>query len=230
MYRSIELPLIELRTKSVGDKSTTSISSTKSRMLAGTVAHHRPRDFDDRGAKAFDMLDIQRCVHIDGRLDEFTDIKVSLGVAASRNVAVREFINHDKIRVSPQNGVDVHFLDDVSSVFHFRAGNELDFPKQFLRALPPMRQPAQWRRRDGADVVTGLIKTVPTIHFQRIGTGAVVPERSVIVLEVWDTAGRSQVRLASEPRSFKVLSDRRAVVARPNTVGSSRGRLCLRTG
>ncbi len=60
---------------------------------------------------ALEVLDVQRRVDVDAVVEQFDDVEVSLGVAASGGVGVGEFVHQGERGLAGEHGVDVQLLE-----------------------------------------------------------------------------------------------------------------------
>ena len=61
--------------------------------------------------QAFDVLNIERGVDVDAVAQQLLDVHVALGMPASRDIGVGEFIDQSKLRSAPEQSVEIHFLE-----------------------------------------------------------------------------------------------------------------------
>ena len=73
------------------------------------LAHPDPGDLGDDVVQALDMLDIKRREDIDAGGNYLLDIKIALGMPASRGVGMREFVDENQLRTALQDRVEIHF-------------------------------------------------------------------------------------------------------------------------
>ncbi len=99
------------------------------------LAHADTGDAGDHIVQAFDVLHIERCVDIDTGGDQFLDIHVAFWMAAAWRVGVREFIDQRQLRTACQQGVEVHFLQGVTTIFDRTAGDDFEVFEEGLGFL-----------------------------------------------------------------------------------------------
>ena len=95
-------------------------------------AHADARDAGDDVVQALDMLDVERCEDIDAGGDQLLDIKIALGMTASRRVAVRQLVDQHELRATLEDRVEVHFGEAVAFVVDLAAGNDFEAGEQRL--------------------------------------------------------------------------------------------------
>ena len=83
---------------------------------AGDLCHHI--------IEAFDVLHVERGVHVDAGVQQLEHILPALAVAAARGVGVRELIDQDERRLPRQRTVEVEFLQDASLVVDCTTGED----------------------------------------------------------------------------------------------------------
>ena len=60
--------------------------------------------------QAFDMLDIDRRINIDSPPQQFFDVEIALGMAASRCIGMSKLVDESDLRPAGQDRIDVHFM------------------------------------------------------------------------------------------------------------------------
>jgi hypothetical protein len=75
------------------------------------------RDLRDHIVEALDVLDIDRGVDVDAMIEQFLDVEVALGMAAAGCVGVGELVDQRDLRMAGDEGVEVHLLERLASVF-----------------------------------------------------------------------------------------------------------------
>ena len=96
------------------------------------LAHADMCDLRDHVIEAFDVLDIDRGVDVDAAAHQLFDVEVALRMAAAYDVGMREFIDQNDLRPAGDDGVEVHFLEPLSLVFHGPARNDFQaFQQRF---------------------------------------------------------------------------------------------------
>ncbi|MPM61007.1 hypothetical protein SDC9_107861 [bioreactor metagenome] len=97
-----------------------------SHLDADNAAHHV--------VEAFKMLHVERGPHVNARIQQLIHVHPALGMARTRHVAVREFIEQQHIGMPRQRRVDVEFLELLSLVRHVGQRQQLQVV-QLLRGL-----------------------------------------------------------------------------------------------
>ena len=64
------------------------------------LAHADARDSGNDVVQALDMLDVERRENIDAGRDQLLDIKIALGMAAFRCIAVRQLVDQHELRAA----------------------------------------------------------------------------------------------------------------------------------
>ena len=84
------------------------------------------------------MLDVDRRVDVDPGIEELLDVGIALGVAAPRNVGVRELVDEHDLGPAGEDRVDVHLLHRPASVLDALSRNHLEAFEQGLGLAPAM--------------------------------------------------------------------------------------------
>ena len=109
------------------------------RKLKHPVRHRfAHRDSSDRahgGSDAFDVLDVHGGEHVDLRVEKLEDVLITLAVPASGDIGVCQLIDQRHQRLSREDGVDVHLLENRSLVIHLSARNRLKLARQLGDSL-----------------------------------------------------------------------------------------------
>jgi hypothetical protein len=90
------------------------------------LAHMDAGDLRDHVIEAFDVLDVHRGIDVDSGRQEFLDVEITLGVAASLRVGVGQLIHQDQGGMTLQNGVEIHLSHDVAFVKRAFLGNDFE--------------------------------------------------------------------------------------------------------
>ncbi len=72
-----------------------------------------PGDAADHIVQAFQMLHIDRRIHIDAGVQQFVDILPALRMARTGRIRMREFIHQDQRRLQRQRRIQIEFLDNL---------------------------------------------------------------------------------------------------------------------
>ena len=103
------------------------MASARSRIEFGHgLAHANARDLRDDVVQAFDVLNVERGVDVDAVAQQLLDVHVALGMAASRDIGVGEFIDQSKLRSAREQSVEIHFLELTPFVFEAMARHDLE--------------------------------------------------------------------------------------------------------
>src|SRR5208282_1684573 len=100
--------------------------------IGNGFAYANTGDLSDDVVQAFDVLDIEGCVHVDAGVEQLLDVHVALGVPAAGGVRVGELIDQHQRRPALQDGVEIHLLEPVPLVLDPPARDDLDTFKQRL--------------------------------------------------------------------------------------------------
>src|SRR6516165_238061 len=103
------------------------------------LAYAYPSDLGDDVVQAFDMLDIQGGKNVDAGGDDFLDVEIALGVAASGRVGVSELVDQCELGAALENGVKIHLGQEVTLVVDLLPWELLETCKQGLGLDPSMR-------------------------------------------------------------------------------------------
>ncbi len=102
------------------------------------LAHLHARDALHDVVEAFEVLDVQRRVHVDARGQQFLDILPALGVAAALDIGMGEFVHQGAARPPGEDGVEVHLRQAPAAIGDDLAGHGLEPDQQALGLAPPM--------------------------------------------------------------------------------------------
>ena len=94
------------------------------------LAHAHMGDLRDHVVQAFDVLDIDRGVDVDAAAQQLLDVEIALGVAAARRVGMGELVDQNDLRAAGDDGIEVHLLEPLATVFEAQAGNDLQALQQ----------------------------------------------------------------------------------------------------
>ena len=105
---------------------------------------HRLTDADMRDLRhdvveALDVLDVERRVNVDAGGEELLDVLVALGMAAARRVGMGQFVDQSDLRVTRQDGVEVHLVERAALVGHGATVDDLQSLDQGLGLGAAMR-------------------------------------------------------------------------------------------
>src|SRR5262249_9167439 len=89
------------------------------------LAHPDVRNLRNHIVEAFDVLDIDRGIDVDAVTHHLFDIEVAFGVPAALNIGVSEFVDQCDLRTPRNDGVQVHFGEQLPFVFNLSAWNDL---------------------------------------------------------------------------------------------------------
>ena len=81
------------------------------------------------------MLHVERCIDVDAGGDQFLDIHVALWVPTAWCVGVRQFVHQRQLRAACQQGVEIHFLQCVATIFDRTARDDFEAFEQCLGFL-----------------------------------------------------------------------------------------------
>ena len=76
--------------------------------IGNRFADRRAGDLTNRVAAAGDVLDVERGVNIDARIEQFEHVLVTFRMPRTRRVRVREFIHHRESGMPGENGIEIH--------------------------------------------------------------------------------------------------------------------------
>src|SRR5579871_490081 len=79
----------------------------------------------DNVVQAFNVLDIYRGIDIDAMAQQLFDVQVAFRMTAPECIGVGEFIDQDDLRPAGDDGIEVHLLQQLTSVLDALAGNDL---------------------------------------------------------------------------------------------------------
>ena len=72
---------------------------------------------------AVEVLDIDGCEDINAGIEQFFDILPAFGMARTRSIRVRQFVDQRQLGFARQNGVQVHFHERNAAMFEGSTGN-----------------------------------------------------------------------------------------------------------
>ncbi len=105
------------------------------------LAHDDAGDLGDDVVHAFDVLDVDRRVDIDARVEQFDDVHPTLRMTRAGMIAVRQFVDQYDLRMAGERGIEIEFgqdqaamlevlrrqhLESLQQRFGFRAAVQLD--------------------------------------------------------------------------------------------------------
>ena len=91
-----------------------------------SLAHADLGEAGDDIIEAFDMLDVDRCQHVDAGVAQLLDVLPALGVATARRIAVREFIDQRDLRRAGEQRVDIEFGERMRAVLDLAARHDFE--------------------------------------------------------------------------------------------------------
>ena len=97
------------------------------------------REGCDDVIQALDVLDVDRRIDIDPRIQQFFDVLIALGMATARCVAVRQFIDQNEPRPPLEDRVDIHLAKAVPLMVDTTARDDLMPVDERFGLAPPMR-------------------------------------------------------------------------------------------
>ena len=98
--------------------------------------HLHSGDLEHGRAKTFNVLNVHRREHVDLVVQQFEDIFVALVMLTSVDVRVRQFIYQRDGRITPQDRVNVHFLEFSPFVLKRDSWNDFETRCELLRRFP----------------------------------------------------------------------------------------------
>ena len=90
-------------------------------------------DLRDHIVEAFDVLDVDRGIDIDTRLQQFLHILPALGMARTRRIGVRQFVHQDQRRMALERGIQIELAQLRIAVFHQARRQDFQPFQQLLR-------------------------------------------------------------------------------------------------
>ena len=111
----------------------------KGNPVRNRLAHGDTGNGAHDGSDAFDVLNVERRHDVDFCGHEFLNVLVPLPVLGSRNIRMGQFVDQNHLRLSREDGVDVHLLENRSLVFDLFPRNRFDICKEFFDALAAVR-------------------------------------------------------------------------------------------
>jgi len=134
LLRDIDLPLFQPLDKLIGcEIDDLDIIGLVEEGVWHRLAHADARDLGYDIIQAFDMLDVERGVDIDPGGEQVFDIQVALRVAAAGGICMGKLIDQNNLRVSLEDGVEVHLFENVSMIIGLDARNDFEAFEQGLR-------------------------------------------------------------------------------------------------
>ncbi len=122
----VDLALLEAFEQLVGRQvDQTDLGSLVQHAIGDGLADDDARDLSDDVVQAVDVLDVERRVDVDSRVEELLHVLPSLRVSRARSVGVRELVDEDEPGPSRERRVEVELLDDHPPMVHLSAGQEL---------------------------------------------------------------------------------------------------------
>ena len=108
--RDIDLALLQPRDQLVGgDVDDFDLGIVKHR-IGHRLAHADAGEAGDDVVEALDMLDVERAEHVDPGLAQLLDVLPTLGMAATRRIGVREFVDQRDRGVPREHRVEIEFF------------------------------------------------------------------------------------------------------------------------
>src|SRR5271166_3610727 len=96
------------------------------------------RDLGDHVIEALDVLDVDGRVDIDAVVQKLLDIEITFGMTAAGRIGMSQLVDKHDLRTPCNDGVEVHFLEQLSLIFETPAWNDLEALEQSLRLLAPV--------------------------------------------------------------------------------------------
>ncbi len=88
------------------------------------------RDLRNHVIETFDMLNIDGRVNVDAVTHQLFDIEITLWMAASFSIGVSEFVDQHDLRMSRNNGVDIHLAQHLPFILNLTARNDFQARQQ----------------------------------------------------------------------------------------------------
>ena len=79
-------------------------------------AHAHMGDLRHHIVQAFQVLHVQGGINIDAIVENFLDIEITLGMAAARRIGMRQLIDQNQLRLSLQDGVQIHLCQNAALI------------------------------------------------------------------------------------------------------------------
>ena len=73
-----------------------------------------------------EVLDVHGRHHVDASVENLNNVFVPLAMAAARHVGVSEFVNNACLRLTRDDGIDVHFLHRDAPIFDLASRHDLE--------------------------------------------------------------------------------------------------------
>ncbi len=94
------------------------------------------RHLGDHVVQAFQVLDVERRIHVDPRRQDLLDILVALGMPRAGRIRVGELVHQHQLRLAADDRVDVHLGQGDAVIFHLPARQDFQCFDQLLRLRP----------------------------------------------------------------------------------------------
>jgi hypothetical protein len=109
-------------------------------LVENRVGHRLPdhdaRDLGDHVVQALEMLDVERGVDVDARVEELTDVLPALGVTAPGCVGVRQLVDQDQRGMAPESRVEVELTESGAAIFERAWRKDLESREEGLGLGP----------------------------------------------------------------------------------------------
>ena len=115
------------------------IVGTIENRIGDGLADAHAGDFRHHVVEAFEMLHIQRRVHVDAGGEKFFDIHVSFGMAAALDIGVRKFVHQHELRLSLKHGIEVQIGEHASLIGDALFWNRFEAFRRQVGFNPSMR-------------------------------------------------------------------------------------------
>ena len=93
-------------------------------------AHPHVRDLGDHVVEAFDVLDIDGGVNVDAVAHQLFDVEITFRVAAAFDVGVSEFVDQNDLRMTSDDGIEVHLLEPLTLIENAPARHDFEARQQ----------------------------------------------------------------------------------------------------
>ena len=100
------------------------------------LAHADARDLRHDVVQAFDMLDVERGVHVDAGREQFLHVEIALRMPGTWRVGMGQLVHQRDLRTALQERVQVHLVQDMAVILDPRAGEHLEPLEQRLGFRP----------------------------------------------------------------------------------------------
>ncbi len=107
--------------------------------IGNSFTDRRACDLTNRVAATADVLNVERGVNIDARIQQLEHILITFWMMRTRRVRVREFINNRKSGMPGENRIQIHFSQRRAAIFNLHTRHDWHSFEQCLRFFAPMR-------------------------------------------------------------------------------------------